>query len=174
MKSLHLLAALTLPLAACGTTSKSSVQPAMSEPVAVIEDQAEEEPVVAVDPLSRLEGACLADARALGLFQMFGLTETCIAASSISGLSEVAGALVSQDKAALVAMCEADAPQAFVMPRGTWLEVIATGTEAMQFAGGPLEVELVTCEVVAAPDDRHVGHMVTMPIGWIQGRIAIE
>jgi hypothetical protein len=177
MKSTHLIAVLALPLAACGSPSKSSVQPVMNEPVAVVRVETTEDvqpTVIELDPLARVDAGCEADARVLGLFRQFGLTGTCIAAATVEDLPQVASALVSQDKAALVSMCDPDDPQAFVMPRGTWLEVVATGTETMQFADQELEVELLTCEVVDAPDGRHVGHTVTMPIGWIQGRIVVE
>jgi len=175
MKSIHLIAALALPLAACGSTSKSSVQPALNEPVVEVQagftEVAQPTPI---GPLARIDAGCDADARALGLFREFGLKGTCIAAATVADLPQVASALVSQDKAALVSMCDPDAPQAFVMPRGTWLEVIATGTETMSFGDQYLEVELLTCEVIDAPDDRHIGQTVTMPIGWIQGRIVVE
>lgn len=179
MKSIHLIAALTLPLAACGSTSKSSVPTAMNEPVVEVQTQSGEvaqstSMQTPMDPLARIDAGCDADARALGLFREFGLTGTCIAAATVENLPEVARALVSQDKAALVAMCHPDAPEAFVMPRGTWLEVIATGTETMSFGDQELEVELLTCEVIDAPEGRHVGHTVTVPIGWIQGRIVVE
>jgi hypothetical protein len=190
MKSIHLIVAFALPLAACGSTSKSSVQATMTEPVVEVQGPFVEaapqveraQPVVrdplsspvVLDPLARIDAGCDADARALGLFREFGLTSTCIGSATVQQLPQVASALVSQDKAALVSMCNPDAPQAFVMPRGTWLEVVATGTETMHFGGEELEVELLTCEVVAAPEDRHVGHTVTMPIGWIQGRIVVE
>jgi hypothetical protein len=181
MKSTYLIAAFVLPLAACGSTSKSSVQPAIVEPAVEVSTQPNDSArpnrrmaTTAVDPLARLDAACDADARALGLFRQFGLKGTCIAAATVEDLPDVAGALVSQDKAALVSMCAPDSPQAFVMPRGTWLEVVATGTEEMRFGNQEVEVELVTCEVVAAPDGRHVGHTVTMPIGWIQGLIVVE
>ena len=177
MKSIQLIAALALPLAACGSPSKSSVQPVMIEPVTLVQAETMEEaepPVVERDPLARINAGYDADARILGLFREFGLTETCIAAATMEDLPQVAGALVSQDKATLVSMCDPDNPEAFVMPRGTWLEVVATGTETMWFGERELEVELLTCEVIDAPEGRHVGHTVTMPIGWIQGRIVVE
>lgn len=176
MKSIHLIAALALPLAACGSTSKSSVQPVANDTTVSIDVQNEDTELAesTLDPLARVEQGCEADARNLGLFQEFGLAASCIGASSSAELPAVAGALVSQDKAALVSMCDPDAPQAFVMPRGTWLEVVATGTEMMTFGDQDLEVELVTCEIVAAPENRHVGYMVTVPIGWIQGRIVVD
>jgi len=174
MKSIHLIAALALPLAACGSTSKSSVQPAMNEPVVEVQQDSYGALSAPLDPLARIDAGCEADARALGLFQQFGMTGTCIAAASMESLPGVASALVSQDKAALITMCDPNAPEAFVMARGTWLEVVATGTETMQFGDQELEVELLTCEILDAPEDRHVGHTVTLPIGWIQGRIVVE
>lgn len=147
----------------------------MNEPVVEVQGQfTEVVKSTPTDPLARIDAGCDADARALGLFREFGLTGTCIAAATVEDLPQVASALVTQDKAALVSMCDPDSPEAFVMPRGTWLEVIATGTESMSFGDQYVEVELLTCEVIDAPDDRHVGQTVTMPIGWIQGRIVVE
>ncbi len=173
MKSIQIIAALALPLAACGSPSKSSVQPIANERAINTEVQETAAPEVS-DPIARIENGCEANARDLGLFQQFGLSASCIGAASVEELPSVAGALVSQDKAALVTMCNPDAPQAFVMPRGTWLEVVATGTELVTFGDRDLEVELITCEIVAAPEDRHVGYTVTVPVGWIQGRIVVE
>ncbi|MEZ6016145.1 MAG: hypothetical protein R3F49_13580 [Planctomycetota bacterium] len=175
MKSIHLIAALALPLAACGSPSKATVQPVIDEQSVTVDVQESRHAAQSIaDPLAQIEVGCEADARSLGLFQRFGLSATCIAAASVQDLPGVAGALVSQDKATLVSMCNPEAPQAFVMPRGTWLEVVGTGTESVQFGARELEVEIVTCEIIAAPEDRHVGHSVTMPIGWIQGRIVVE
>lgn len=178
MKSTHFLAVLALPLVACSSTTSATVQPAPNQASITIEEQGQpQRPSNAerVDvPSLRLEQGCAADARSLGLFQRFGLTGTCIGASSVESLPAVAGALVSQDKASLVGMCGTDEPKAFVMPRDTWLEVVASGTETVEFSGRMLEVELITCEVISAPEQRHVGKLVTIPVGWIQGRIVAE
>ena len=174
MKSLHLIAALALPLAACGSTSKSSVQPGPVEPIQAAPVEAAPAPNEGMDPIQRLEQGCEADVRSLGLFQQFGINTTSIAAAGIQHLPQVAAALASQDKATLVGMCGAEDTAAYVMPRGTWLEVSAIGTETVTFGEQELEVELMTCEIISAPDDRHVGQSITMPLGWLQGRVVID
>jgi len=182
MKSIYLIAALALPLAACSTTSKSSVQPVVAnKAIAVdmqpVQDVAVASPRTALDPMQRLEAGCDANPRNIELFQQFGLKNTCIAAASSDVLPEVGDALVAQDRATLMQLCASEdgtTPAAFVMPRGTWLEVIASGTEELVFAGFDLEVQLITCEVVAAPENRHVGQVLTLPLGWLSGRIVID
>lgn len=174
MKSIQLFAVIALPLAACGSTreaTNASVAPAPRTEQVAMEVA---EPPRPVDPLARLESGCKAQPRDLALFATFGVTSTCIAAADIDALPKVAGALATQDRATLVTMCKQDEPDAFVLARGTWLEVVGVGTEFVEYGEFDLEVELMTCEVVAAPEGRHVGQRITMPIGWLNDRIVVD
>jgi hypothetical protein len=179
MKSIHVIAALALPLAACGTTSTASTVASQPETIEIVvedrgQDEAAQNDAESLDPVARLDAAQEIDARSLAMFQEFGLQATCIGAASTQDLVDVAAALSAQDRAALVTMCNPEDGRAFVMPRGTWLEVVASGTECVTFGQHDLDVELVTCEVIAAPEDRNVGQTITIPIGWIQGRIVAQ
>ena len=176
MKSIKLVAALALPLAACGSTPEAPEQASVSpnEPTEVMAETDMDAESMTVDPVERLEAAMPCAAQDIQMFQVFGLSTSSMASSSPETLSAVASALSQQDRETLVELCRGEEPDGFVLQRGTWMEVVGAGTEFIQFGGQDLDVELVTCEIVAAPDDRHVGQRVTMPIGWLTGRVVCE